>query len=256
MKIIYLGDKMGTYNRFAEIYDNLISEDVNYSDWGSFILEKCYKNNIPMKEYLDLGSGTGNLALKICNSFSSCWCVDLSEDMLIIAESKFRRNRKRARFIRQNMIELNLNKKFDLITCALDCINYLTGKNDINDLFKAINNHISEAGIFIFDINSDYKLINILGQNTFTYNSDEVVYLWENDIINNIVEMNLTFFVKNGEVYDRFDEIHREKIYSIQEIEQAIERNGLHVLERLDNYTERTVSVESERITYIVSKVK
>ncbi|MDP4088098.1 MAG: class I SAM-dependent methyltransferase [Bacillota bacterium] len=245
---------MGTYNRFAEIYDGLIAEDVDYALWRDFIIGKCSQYNIPMKDYLDLGCGTGNLSLIIGKLFSRCWCVDLSEDMLIIAEEKFRENRIKARFIMQNMIDLNLNTKFNLITSSLDCINYLTGDGDLDKLFSRIHAHLKDDGLFIFDINSEYKLKNILGENTFTYNSDEVVYIWENRIESEIVEMELTFFVKCDDFYERFDECHRERIYSHSDIRTSLNNNGLMIIDTLDNYTDQKPSYESERITYIIGK--
>lgn len=247
---------MGAYNRFAEIYDGLITEDVDYSKWQTFIMNKCDEYNIPRQDYLDLGCGTGNLSQEICKYFTRCWCVDLSEDMLLIAEKKFRDKKLKARFIRQNMTELNLNKQFDLITSALDCVNYLCNEGDLDKLFAGIYDHLCDNGIFIFDINSEYKLRNVLGENIFTYNSDDVVYIWENSVLDGITEMELTFFVKEKELYERFDEIHREKIYTDNEIREALKNNRLQVIDILDNYTDEAPDKESERITYIVSKVK
>lgn len=247
---------MSAYNRFADIYDSLITEDVDYSVWQTFIMKKCDEYNIQRRDYLDLGCGTGNLSLEICKYFTRCWCVDLSEDMLLIAEKKFRDRKIKARFIRQNMTELNLNSKFDLITSALDCVNYLCSEGELNKLFGRIYEHLSDGGIFIFDINSEYKLRNILGENIFTYNSDDVVYIWENSILNDITEMELTFFVKNRDLYERFDEIHRERIYTDIEIRESLRKNGLQVVDILDNYKEAIPDMKSERITYIISKVK
>ncbi|WP_163194402.1 class I SAM-dependent DNA methyltransferase [Clostridium thermarum] len=242
------------YSRFAEIYDSLINEDIDYLTWSDFIREKCLELNIRTDDYLDLGCGTGNLSINLSRGFKRTWCVDLSEEMLIIAESKFRDKGIKAKFVNQDMRYLKLNNRFDLITCALDSTNYLTEDRDLDIFFLGVATHLKEKGLFIFDINSEYKLEKILGDNIFTYNSDEIVYLWENTLDNRIVEMYLTFFISEGKLYERFDEVHRERIYSTEEIEQALKQNGLNIVAKVDNYTNNPVKADSERITYIVVK--
>ena len=40
------------------------------------------------------------------------------------------------------MRALNLNRKFDLITCSMDCTNYLTEDGDLVKFFTCIRNHL------------------------------------------------------------------------------------------------------------------
>lgn len=245
---------MRAYNKIAEVYDRLIYEDIDYVAWSKFILDKYGDINSEKDDYLDLGCGTGNLAINIAPFFHNTWCVDLSDEMLILAENKFRSKKKKAKFVRQDMKELNLNRKFNLITCSLDCINYLTEDGDLLKFFKCIRNHLKDQGLLVFDINSQYKLENVLGNNIYTYNEEDVVYIWENTLEENILEMNLTFFIKEGKFYERFDEMHQERIYSEDEIEEAIKEADLSVVSKLDNYTDRAVTATTERITYFIRK--
>jgi ubiquinone/menaquinone biosynthesis C-methylase UbiE len=242
------------YSKFAEIYDNLINEDIDYLSWSNFIKSKCSELNIIKDDYLDVGCGTGNLSINLSRDFKRTWCVDLSEEMLIIAERKFRDSGIKARFVNQDMKSLKLNNKFDLITCALDCTNYLIEDGDLEEFFTGVCLHLKEKGAFIFDINSEYKLKNVLGDNIFTYNSEDIVYLWENTIDNSVLDMYLTFFIKEGRHYERFDEVHRERIYSNEEIESTLKKSGLSIITKMDNYTDTSVKTNTERITYIVAK--
>jgi ubiquinone/menaquinone biosynthesis C-methylase UbiE len=244
---------MESYREFAEIYDELINDDIDYNEWQNTILKLCRDYNVNAEDYLDVACGTGNMTVLLAPHFKNIWGVDLSEDMLFQAEEKLREARLRARFICQDMRYLNLNKKFDLITCCLDAVNYLLEEEDLRLYFKSINNHLKKDGLFVFDINSYYKLKEIIGNNTFTYCEKDVAYIWENSYENDIAYMYLTFFVKEGKSYNRFDEEHREKAHKEDFVERMLKECGLEVKNKMDNY-KNSINEHSERITYIVGK--
>lgn len=245
---------MECYKEFAHIYDNLIKGDVDYLKWANVILDLCNELNVPRREYLDLACGTGNLTEHIAKDFLNTWAVDLSYDMLTEAENKLRGKGLKGKFVCQDISELDLNKKFDLITCCLDSTNYLTENEDILNYLKSVHKHLKEEGIFIFDINSYYKLSNILGNNIFTYDEEDVYYTWENVFEDNIVDMYLTFFLKEGELYRRFDEHHTERAYTEEELEDFITKSGFKIVKVLDNYEHDDISSTSERIVYVLRK--
>ncbi|MGL4850006.1 MAG: class I SAM-dependent DNA methyltransferase [Clostridium sp.] len=244
------------YCEFAKIYDELINEDIDYKKIGDKVKEIINRYNVENKMYLDLACGTGNVSIHIAKEFKEAFAVDLSEEMLREAFEKFKKAKIKSRIVRQDMTELSLNKKFNLITCVLDSTNYIIEKEGIEKYFKSVYNHLEDDGIFIFDINSYYKLSEVLGNNIYTYNSDDVFYSWENTFEDNITNMFLTFFIKDGELYERFEEEHFERAYKEEEIEELLEKANLKVLEKWDGYTENKVKEDSERILYIVKKME
>lgn len=245
---------MDSYKDLSELYDKLIYEDINYDLYCNTILSICDELKIVGNDYLDLACGTGNISVLLGKKFKNVFLVDLSEDMLMKAWNKMKENKIASKIVCQDMSELSLNRKFDLITCMLDSTNYLIEDEDLSQYFLGVKNHLKDNGVFIFDINSRYKLENILGNNIFTYNSEDVYYIWENIYEDDVVEMNLTFFLKDGECYKRFDETHLERAYDELEIEEALSDAGLKVIKKLDNYSFNEINVESERITYVVKR--
>lgn len=243
---------MNCYKDFAHVYDELINGDVDYEAWGNTILNICKNHNIKFENYLDLACGTGNLTEIIGTAFKQVWGVDLSEDMLWEADKKLRKTNIKAKLIKQDICNLQLNRKFDLITCCLDSTNYILEDNSLKKYFMGIRDHLSENGIFIFDLNSYYKLSEIIGNNIFTYDDEEVVYIWENQFNDEIVDMYLTFFVKNGENYKRFDEEHSEKAYKESKIEGLFSECGFTLVNKLNNYKENVIDNKAERIVYIL----
>jgi SAM-dependent methyltransferase len=245
---------MDCYKEFAHIYDELINKDIDYEKWANKILKICEKLNLQKRDYLDLGCGTGNLTEHIVSKFDTTWAVDLSYDMLTEAETKMRNKGRKVKFVCQDITELNLNKKFDLVTCCLDSTNYILDEADVEKYFKCVFNHLRDNGIFIFDINSYYKLTKILGSNTYNYDSENVTYIWENHLEDEIVDMYLTFFVKEGELYRRFDEQHSERAYEFENINDLLGKAGFEILGTMDNYEDNDIVNNTERIVYIVKK--
>jgi hypothetical protein len=153
------------------------------------------------------------------------------------------------------MCELRLNNKFNLITSVLDSTNYITEDEDLFKYFSNVYEHLKDGGLFIFDINSYYKLSTVLGNNIYTYSSEEIFYTWENSFEEEILNMFLTFFVKQeNNLYEKFEEEHFERAYKEDYIEQVIERCGFKLLNKFAGYSNHQVDENSERILYVVTK--
>ena len=134
----------------------------------------------------------------------------------------------------------------------MDSTNYLIEDSDIKGYFKSVSEHLKDDGLFIFDINTEYKIKEVLGNNLYSYDDDDVVYIWDNHFENNVVDMNLTFFVKKGQVYKRFDEFHRERAYSDVELRKYISEAGMKAVSytHLDVYKRQLFKRAEEILIY------
>lgn len=243
------------YKEFANIYDELIYEDIDYDEISEKIISLSNENNIEFEDYLDLACGTGNVGVRVGKYFKNMYAVDISNDMLNIAFEKFKQNKIKAKVICQDMSELSLNHKFNLITSVLDSTNYITEEEDLFNYFKSVYDHLKDDGLFIFDINSYYKLSEIMGNNIYTYSSEDVFYTWENTFEDNILNMFLTFFVKNeNNLYERFEEEHFEKAYQEKDIEDILNEIGFNILGKFCGYSDLKPDNNSERILYVLRK--
>ena len=139
------------------------------------------------------------------------------------------------------------------IVCSLDSINYLLDDESLYEAFRLCNNYLEPDGLLIFDINTEYKFKNILSDNIFTFDNEKIFYTWENNYCEEekLCDFYLTFFVKDGELYSRFDEVHTERAYSDAEITDALGKNGFSIIEKLDNFTDKPAYQNSERVMYI-----
>ena len=244
------------YGEFAKIYDELINEDINYDEMVDCILRICNENNIEFNDYLDIACGTGNVTVRIAKHFKNIYGVYLSEDILREAFDKLKSERIKGKIICQDMTELSLNRKFDLITSVLDSTNYVTDIEGLKNYFKGVYEHLKDDGLFIFDVNSYYKLSEILGNNIYTYSEEDVFYTWENVFEDDLLSMFLTFFVKKGELYERFEEEHLERAYKESQLESILEELDFKVINKFDGYSNDNVQANSERIVYVVKKIQ
>lgn len=216
---------MNGYGDFAEIYDEL-TFDVDYSAMCNYI-EELFVRHLSKKPQLiaDLACGTGSVCIEMDSRGYDMIGIDISPQMLNRATEKSE-NRK-ILYLNQDICEFELYGTVDCFTCLLDSVNHLTDDGDIERLFSLVHNYLNPHGVFIFDVNSEYKFEHILSDNIFTYENDNIFYVWENNYEDNICDMYVNFFVNNGESYKRIEQAHSERFYSDDEILRVADDCGL-----------------------------
>ena len=204
---------MESYTDFAYIYDKLIGQD--YEKWADYIEEIFAKNNLKPSLVLDLGCGTGSITNILAKRGYDMIGVDISPDMLNVAREKATEEGLDVLYLCQDIREFELYGTVDAIICTLDVLNYITDADDLKQVFRLVRNYLNPDGIFIFDVNTEYKLENILGNNTFITDEEGVFYSWENDYSDGLSTQYLTFFAEREDgTYERFDEVHVQRAYS------------------------------------------
>lgn len=245
---------MEQYSNLSLVYDELM--DVDYKKWADFIREYFESKNVDLKykKCLELGCGTGNMTINLKKLGLDIVALDSSFDMLTKAEEKIRREKLRVTLLKQDIRDYNLNKKFPFIFSFCDCFNYITDLKDLEKSFKNVYNHLEDDGYFLFDISTEYKLRNLIGEKTFTLNKEDICYIWDNYINEDIMEMYITFFVKEGKYYRRFDERHVQKIYKVEEVVKILKETGFKEVEVFDDYNLKHYNEESIRAVFVAKK--
>lgn len=223
------------YKRFSDIYDKLVF-DIDYKKYSNNIFEILDKYDIKEGNILEIGCGTGNLTEKLAqNNNYFVQAFDFSEEMLNHAFTKTTQFNN-VQIFKYDMYQFPYdNYQFDAIVSLLDVINYILEEDELFSLFKNIYSGIKEGGVFIFDLNSKYKLLNVLANNSFIYEYENIFYTWENYLEDDIVEFYLNFFVKseNG-LYERIEENQIERYYSIEYIINLLEKVGFKDIKYID----------------------
>lgn len=242
------------YNSFSEYYDSLM-KNVWYKARAEYILEVFKRLDHNMGLSLDLACGTGSLTLELAKRGVDIYGVDASYDMLSHAREKAAHENLDILFLCQKMQSLDLYGTIDTCICTLDSINHMVNISDVQKTFDRVALFMNKGGYFLFDVNTIYKHQQILGDNTFVYDAPEVFCVWQNSLKeNNLVNIELDFFEKEGNVYYRSSEKFCERAYSHEEITSMLEKSGFDIVSVFADMTFESPKPDSQRAIYVARK--
>ena len=277
---------MDAYTSFARVYD-MFMDNVPYEEWCDYITGLLKEYGISNGLVLDLGCGTGSMTELLAARGFDMIGVDCSEDMLEIALEKRMASGRDILYLQQDMRDLELYGTVRAVVCLCDSINYLLDVQDLETVFRLVNNYLDPGGIFIFDRNTEYKYRELLADRTIAENRDEGSFIWDNyyDEESRINEYDLALFIpaeeadagKMGEgagpdcetgaasgsgtsgegLYRKYQETHFQRAYTLDEIREALERAGMEFLTWYDGDGDgrQAPREDSERI-YVIAREK
>lgn len=241
------------YNRFSDYYDAL-TFDIDYEKYANNIFNILKSKQIEKANILEIGCGTGNLTYQLASKDYQITAFDNSVEMLNIAFPKL------IDFDNVNLIMADMYKfsykdyQFDAIITLLDVVNYILEEDKLKKLFKDIYSGLKKGGCFIFDLNSKDKLLNVLANNTYVYERDNIFYTWENTQEGDLIEFNLNFFIEEDGTYERFQEIQVERYYPIESIISILEEVGFKAITYIDEDTSSEYTEKTQRILFQATK--
>ena len=116
---------------------------------------------------------------------------------------------------------------------------------------------LNDGGLFIFDVNTLHKHRDVLGNNTFIYDTDDVYCVWQNAFNdkNGRIDISLDFFREgNDGKYTRTNENFSEYYYSEEFLIKTLEENALKCVVKLDDFTTNLAREDSERVLFVCRK--
>lgn len=248
---------MKGYSVFARYYDDLTAniDYIKRAEYFDAIIQKfkTTKENI----LLDLACGTGSISEEMAKLGYDVIGVDYSEEMLGIAIEKKFDSGLPIQYLCQDMRDIDMFGTVDVTICALDSINHLNSIEDVSKVFQRVSLFAEPGGLFIFDANSIYKHRNILADNTFTYETDNVYCVWENSLNRdtNEVRMNLEFFeLEENGLYSRSSDSFSEKAYTIDQLDKLLIDAGFSILARYADDSFEQPADDTQRIVYVARK--
>ncbi len=245
------------YSSLALCYDKLNS-DINYTLWAEKIDKTLKKYGVPSGSLLlDLACGTGSITLPLSRLGYDMIGVDLSPEMLDMARSKS--GGRDILWLCQDMRDFELYGTVAATVCCLDSINYILRRDELEMCFSLVHNYLDCGGIFIFDVNSPYKFQNIYKDNHYILEADGVYCGWQNSYNkkSGICHFDLSIFAKMQDgLWQRFDELQREKCYSQRVLTSCLEKTGFEILSVCSDVDSGELSCDTERIFFCCRAIK
>ena len=216
---------MSSYDLLAEHYDFLM-RDVRYEDWADYYSKLFDHFSIRVNTILDLACGTGSLSWCLARRGYEIIGVDSSEAMLSKAVEKDE-GCNPPMFICQDMRDLDLYGTVDAAVCMLDGVNYIINPEHLYNVFQRVNLFLEPGGIFIFDINTPYKLHALDGE-IFVDDSDDLYCAWRVNLQEEkrLVYYDFNIFERIGKLWRRGEETHLEYVYETDELKNMLHKAG------------------------------
>ncbi len=250
---------MPIYQDFAHLYTS--GKYPQYSgEMANLLPPILQKMKLKPKTLLDVACGEGTFAIAMANYGLSVTGIDQSEEMLNIAKEKARQANVQIEFIQMDMRQLNLPQSYDVVTCWYDSLNYLLTNKELQTTFSGIEQVLQTGGLFIFDMNTIHWLTTLAQRHPVTIERDinDVFQVHQHsfDYEQNIATFHLIGFVKeNGSWVRLVDEIHKERGYTLEEIQACLQTAGLTEIACLGSLEKQTpVTKDSPRVYFITKK--
>jgi ubiquinone/menaquinone biosynthesis C-methylase UbiE len=240
---------MDCYKGFAAVYDLFMAKDVPYDAWAAYI-DNCIKAKGKADIVLDLACGTGNITLRMAKRGYDMIGVDFSEDMLMQAQNKACEQGHKVLWLAQDMRSLDLYGTVDAALCVCDGLNYLLEPSELKEVFRRVRLFLNPDGIFIFDMNTEYKFREVMGESAFGGKAEGAVFHWDNyyDPEKMINEYKVQFITQNeGEFY----ETHRQRAYKINDVVRWLTEAGFGEIRLRNNYSDEPLKADTARAVFI-----
>lgn len=234
-----------SYENFAYYYDSLMDEQF-YDDYFKFINEHA-----DFKSVLELGCGTGEIAIRLAKAGKEIYATDLSKDMLEVSRLKAMEADVNLLLGRVDMTDFVTDKAVDLILCLCDSINYVLSKKKVLRTFKNVYESLKYNGTFIFDVGSLYKMDEILDGYFEEEDANDFYFKWhvEKTALGK-VEHEIEIIDKENN--EHIKEMHYQQTYDIEIYLSLLKQAGFTDVQYYGEFEE--YHDKSQRIIFICHK--
>lgn len=239
------------YQTFAYYYDLLMDKTL-YPQWLQFTRRHL---GLPLedKKVLDLACGTGDLAVLFAQEKADTYGIDLSEEMLTLAEERALQDDVAVMWLQGDMTKLTDVGvgDFDLITCFDDSLCYLTDLTAVERCFSEVYASLKPGGTFLFDVHSLYQMNEVFPGYMYNEHDEDWAFMWSSysDDQPNSVLHDLTFFVWRDELeaYEALHEEHHERTYPYLQYQQLLEKVGFSEVAVYGGFNDENLQEETPR---------
>lgn len=241
------------YTALARCYDRLTA-DVDYQGWADYVERHLRRAGRTVGSVVELGCGTGSLAALLARRGYAVTAVDLSPDMLALADQKCAGLG--VRLVCQDMSRLALLEPADAAVSCLDSVNYVTRPAALRRTFRRVYKALAPGGLFLFDVKTPAALEGADGQ-TYLDEDDDMFCVWRGEYFpkRRICGYGLDLFVREADgSWSRGGEYHEEYAYTLDELEGWLREAGFARIKIYGDRTMRPPREGAQRVFFAAGK--
>lgn len=231
------------YEQFAYTYDRLMA-DMPYDSWVAWLEQSCHKADLKPRTIADLGCGTGTIAIPLAQQGYKVYGVDLSEDMLAVAQDKSQGLslpvKGSVTWLQGDLRDWVLPEAVDVAISFCDCLNYILDEEGIIGAFRSAYEGLAKGGLFLFDVHTPQLLQKYAAEQPYVLDDEEIAYTWtcELDEEKMTIQHQLSIFVEesNG-LYRRTDEEHVQRAYALNWLTEELRKAGFSDIQVTADFT-------------------
>lgn len=229
---------------FSNFYDKMM-DYVDYDSWIKFINERISTSK-SIEKVLEIGVGTGEILSRLSKQYQ-VEGLEISDEMINITSEKF----PNLNVKKLNVLELREVNRYDVVIAIFDVLNYLKSLEELGTCFKNVESSLTSGGVFLFDVLNRKMINNMFKDQIFADDRDEMTILWKHNYneISCLDEIETSFFVKENDIYRRYDEFYEKMIFRNQDILEIGKENGLILVSK-----EINVEIAGPRVIYVFRK--
>jgi len=286
------------YFGFSYVYD-LFMDNIPYDHWCHYLVTLLKRYGVDSGLVAELGCGTGAVTRRLQAYGYDMIGIDNSEQMLSVARERqqafeggsqevlitddqgdvfwdHKKEMPPILYLEQDMRAFELYGTVSAFVSVCDSMNYLLSEEDLEAVFRLVNNYLDPQGVFIFDLKTE-AYFSGLADKTIAENREEASFIWNNfyDSKTKINQYDLTIYVnedylgemsgdnrqREGEeeqeqgIFLRFDETHYQRVFDIETVKRVALRAGMEFVTALEAFTDKEPTASSERV-YIILREK
>lgn len=245
-------EKTQLFASVAEFYDYSMRNNCDYEGWANYLLNKIKSVMPSAKQAIDLACGSGYFTRALKRAGYMVTGIDIAQEMLTSAQSITAREGLFIPYALGDMTALKVPKKVDFITAINDAVNCLPPEK-LEKAFKSMANALKKGGVLHFDVSSEYKLRNIIANNTFCEDDDDYSYIWFNTPYEDKVVMEMSVFLRRGNGYIKKESVLTEYIHTKECLIKALENSGFEIIDIDGDMGE--LSNTSQRLNFTAKRI-
>ena len=211
------------YKKSAEFYDALYHFK-NYKEASEKLRDIIYRFNPKAKTLLDTACGTGK-HIEYLREYFDTEGLDINEDLLNIARQRCPGNV----FHLKSMIDFDLRKKYDVITCLFSSIAYVKSKENLISAVSSMARHLNPGGLLIIEpwFSRETFWTDRVTVNHYDGKDLKITWMYTPKRENELSILEINYLVGTPAEVTYFKERHELGLFDDSQYRSAMENPGL-----------------------------